>query len=302
MKLQKPDKLATVFYHDVFDYPLSNDDLLMWKVGNKHQVSRLLKPSAGGQANIGCWVESAKGFFFKNGRENLIGKRIVSEKISVKKLELARKAGKVLSFVSTIKMVAVTGSLAMKNADKDSDIDLMIITQKGTLWTTRGICLLLKFLGFPIRTGRKDRKDKLCINMWLDESNLVWPETDRNIYTAHEIAQIVPLVDKNRSYGSFLDKNRWILGWWPNAIKIRNPNIEILNNIKMQNSKFETFFRIYKIGICNLFRIFEPIAFRIQYFYMKSKITREVVTPTRAVFHPNDLGKMVKRKLGVYFN
>jgi hypothetical protein len=35
------------------------------------------------------------------------------------------------------------------------------------------------------------------------------------------------------------------------------------------------------------------IAFEIQYQHMKSKMTRETVTRTRALFHPHDWGKVV---------
>ena len=64
---------------------------------------------------------------------------------------------------------------ALNNAKKNSDIDLLIITSKNTLWTTRIISFaLLKFAGFKLRrAGDKNEKDKLCLNMWLDESDLV---------------------------------------------------------------------------------------------------------------------------------
>ena len=64
--------------------------------------------------------------------------------------------------------------------------------------------------------------------MWLDESDMVWQRKDRNIYTAHEIAQIVPLINKDKTYEKFLSHNRWILDFWPNAVKIRKlqvPNV-----------------------------------------------------------------------------
>ncbi|MDP2631821.1 MAG: hypothetical protein Q8P30_03600, partial [Candidatus Uhrbacteria bacterium] len=99
-----------------------------------------------------------------------------------------------------------------------------------------------------------------------------------NIYTAHEIAQIVPLVNKSNAYEKFLRCNRWILNYWPNSIKIPNYQIQISKSVQKQN-------------------ILENISYRIQYYYMSKKITREVVTPTRAIFHPNDWGKIVLSKL-----
>jgi hypothetical protein len=43
--------------------------------------------------------------------------------------------------------------------------------------------------------------------------------------------------------------------------------------------------------------IFEQIVYKIQLLYMKRKISREVVTPTRAIFHPQDLGRYILSRL-----
>ena len=96
--------------------------------------------------------------------------------IHKKKLIIARKATNLIAKIPTVKFVGITGALAMNNAGRNSDIDLMIITKNGCLWTTRLISYLLTWL-FGFKTRRpKNRleKDKLCLNMWLDESSLVW--------------------------------------------------------------------------------------------------------------------------------
>jgi hypothetical protein len=113
--------------------------------------------------------------------------------------------------------------------------------------------------------------------MWLDEADLVWDRQDRNFYTAHEIAQVIPLVNKGGTFERFIYLNRWIKDYWPNRLKlIRKPK-------KLQSSSLLNFL-IYP---------FELLAFWFQYLYMKKRITREVVTPTRGVFHPRDWGKIV---------
>ena len=93
-----------------------------------------------------------------------------------------------------------------KNNLKNSDIDLLIITRKNMLWTTRALVYgVLKVMGYQLRKPeQKSEKDKLCLNMWLDETSLVWDRKDRNIYTGHEIAQIVPLINKKNIYEKFL--------------------------------------------------------------------------------------------------
>ncbi len=265
-KFSDGEKMA-VLYHNLFDYPLSFAELIKWQEGK----------SITGITGI----TSKNGFYFLEGRESLIYQRLLRKRISTKKLEIALNATRLLKIIPTIKMIAVTGSLAMGNSTDESDIDLMIITSKNTLWITR-LCVycMLYAIRYKLRRPRvKNERDALCLNMWLDESDLVF--RSRNLYTAHEIAQIVPLVNKNKTYEKFLWKNKWILNWWPNSVRIRNPKPEIrkVSSFALRASNF--------------------IAFRMQYFYMKSKITREVVTSTRALFHPQDWGKIVLDRLSI---
>jgi D-beta-D-heptose 7-phosphate kinase/D-beta-D-heptose 1-phosphate adenosyltransferase len=272
-------EVAGVAYHDLFDFPLNFSELIKWKMTGKI----LTKEQA----------LSRNGFYFLEGREGLIYKRALRARTSIKKMEIAKRAAKVLSFIPTIKMVAVTGSLAMENASEESDIDLMIVSKKGTLWSTRLLSYLVIWL-FGIKTRKpKDtnEKDSLCLNIWLDESDLVWGKTQRNIYTAHEIAQIVPLTNKEEIYEKFLYKNKWILNFWPNSVKIRNPNIEIRKKLEFSKFKFLNIVSDFVLSTSNL------IAYKMQYLHMRSKITREVATPTRALFHPQDWSKVVLSRL-----
>lgn len=206
-------------------------------------------------------------------------------------MEIAKKASTILSYVPGIKMIGITGSLAMQNSSEDGDIDLMIITQKGSLWTTRAFAYLLICLFGIQRRYPNDhiQKNRLCLNMWLDESDLVW-QKNRNVYTAHEIAQMVPLVNKDKTYERFLFQNRWILDFWPNAVRVT----------KLQSSKVtkRNFLASVTMSLCNLLTsTVEKMAFRIQHTYMQKKITRELVTPTRALFHPHNWGKIVLGRL-----
>jgi hypothetical protein len=205
--------------------------------------------------------------------------------VSEKKILIAKKASRILSLIPSIKMIAVTGSLAMENAEDKSDIDLMIITKSGALWSTRLFVYFVIYLfGIQKRNpGDKIQEDKLCLNMWMDENDLIW-RSPRNIYTAHEIAQIMPLANKDRTYEKFLFRNKWVLNFWPNSVKIENLRYLTRDTVKIKKSR---------IGE----NLLEKIVFKLQYIHMKAKITREVITKTRAIFHPNDIGKTVLTRL-----
>jgi len=250
---------ASVFYHDFFDYPLAEYELDKWILGEAVKIPK---------QKIIVDHDQQKEFYFLRGRSSLVKKRKKNTEFSNKKFSRAQWAACWLGCLPTVKMVALTGSMAMSNANENSDLDLMVIASKGALWTTRLLSLcLLKILGFPIRrAGEKEQKDKLCLNLWMDEGDLVWGE--KNLFVAHEIAQIIPLAIKDEAYERFLWENSWIKDYWPNAVETVKPK-------RQQVPKSRLF-----VGI-------EVLAFWLQYLYMKRKITSEKVGRTRAQFHPS---------------
>jgi hypothetical protein len=264
-EVMSPGAAVSVIYHDIFDFPLTLTEMIKWESG----------VDLGKEVAIGA----KNGFFFVEGREGIVLKRLMRKRISARKHVIAERAAGILKIIPWVKFIGITGALAMENADDASDVDLIIITRKGTLWQSRLLTLLLLMaVGFPTRRfGQKDQKDKLCLNMWLDENDLIWPKRDRNPYTAHEIAQIVPLVDKMKTYERFIFANRWIKRFWPNAVTVGSK--ETANKRKGNPLLLET------------------LAYLLQLRYMRSKMTREVVSPTRAIFHPHDWSEVVLKKL-----
>ncbi|WKZ25335.1 MAG: hypothetical protein QY322_03000 [bacterium] len=244
----------SVKYHDIFDYKLTKAEAIRWQYKSQKTVVSGIKNK----------------------------RRLQREKYSQKKLIIAKKAAKLISKIPSVLFVGITGSLAMMNAGKNSDIDLMIITKKNTLWITRLFvyCLIITSRQSLRRPQIASERDRLCLNIWLDETDLIWVKKDRNIYTAHEIAQIIPLVNKQKTYEMFLRCNRWILDYWPNSVKISSKQYKVYSNQKS-----------------SLLTIIEPIAYKLQRLYMSSKLTKEVVTPTRALFHPRNNSKYIDRKL-----
>lgn len=251
MALSPRSKNSSVVYHSIFGYPLDKRELKKWTTPQKIKLP-----------------------IYKTASPK---EKLERKKYSTGKLRIAREAAVVLRRVPSVKMAAVTGSLAMLNAGENSDIDLMIVVSAGNLWTTRIIvALLLALAGFRLRrAGESQEKDRLCLNIWLDEKDLAW--TKKNIFTAHEICQIVPLVNKDKTYERFLWENKWVLEYWPEAVKIK---------------RIRT-----KEGGLNL-NIFEPLAYFLQYLYMKPKMTRETVTRSRALFHPVDWSARLEKRLG----
>ena len=266
------DNIFSLIYHSLFEYPLTTLEFIKWQPGKKIRNLKISQVE----------YEYMNGFFYLKGSKGIVTSRMLRKRNSLKKIQIARKASKLLKKIPFIKMIGLTGSLSMFNAKDSSDIDLMLITRKDRLWISRLITLiLLSIYGFKVRRFKdKNEKNKICMNMWMDETNLVWPRKDRNFYTAHEIAQIIPLFDRQKTYQMFLNKNLWLKDYWPNSIKFEKPR-------RIQKKKKSDL-----IG-----KAVEKIAFSLQKFYMRNKITREVINAKKAIFHPIDRSENINTRL-----
>ncbi len=258
---------STLFYHNIFDFPLTANELVTWFTPIKIKKTLRIKKRA--------------DYVFLQGRENILAERKKRQKWSLRKLVIAKNVSKILTKIPTIKMIGITGSLSMMNADLSSDIDFMVVAQSGTLWTTRLLAFfLLKLKNIPTRRfGDNNEKNKICLNLWLDESSLVWKK--RNIFTAHEIAQVLPILEKDWTYQEFLRKNKWIKKYWPNAVVFLDANKKVVKKDGLAQS---------------LIKFIEPLAYFLQRVYMFGKITKEEVGRSKAAFHPINWSEVIKNK------
>lgn len=168
-----------------------------------------------------------------------------------------------------IKMLAVTGSVAACNSEKESDLDVFIVTAKKRIWLTRGfVAVLLKIVGAYPR--QKTPFIKICPNLFVDERNLTWQKKKQTIYTAHEILLMQPIYDKDETYFKFLKSNEWAFKNFVN-FRVTFPN------------KFTSGTKGSR-----LMDVLEKIAMHAQLKLMKQKKTNEVTTNNFIHFNKND--------------
>ncbi len=281
MKLERAI-LQTLVYHDIFDYPLKAEEIHRYQIGeraSRGQIDNSLKLLEKNKK-----IKSQSGLFFLKGRKKIIKLRQSRGRFTRAKLKRAKLYARLLMAIPTIKLVAISGALAMENAQKKDDIDLVIIASKNTLWTTR---LLANILLQPFRrkAGEPHTKDKACLNLFLEEYNL--KIGTQNLYTAHEVAQMRPLWQRQNTYHRFLKANTWVKNYLPN----------------WQASSADSTFAFPQLGIIQLF---EKLAKNLQLFYMKKKITTEKIGKHQLFFHPKDTQnlvlKMYVRKLQKLLN
>jgi predicted nucleotidyltransferase len=204
--------LKTLAYADVFSYPLTAKEIHLFLIGQKTNQTDLAKELKGLKN-----VSQKRGFFYLKNQEKIFFLRQKRKKYSQEKLKIARKVTGWLKLVPWIKMVGITGNLAMNNADMDDDIDLLIVTTKDRLWLSRlSAILIAELLRVRRRPGQKSVANKICLNMFLDEVHLKIPQKEQNLLTAHEICQLRPFFSKDNFYQKFIQQNQWSQKFLPN--------------------------------------------------------------------------------------
>ncbi|GAB4219500.1 MAG: hypothetical protein Fur009_5970 [Candidatus Microgenomates bacterium] len=234
---------------------------------------------------------------------------------------------KLLSFFPQIKLIGLSGSLAMMNAKKEDDIDLFIITSKNRLFTGRFIAVILAQLLnlrrhfvyktrrtnfyapvgplFPLLAEKTSQvaknlasssffSNKVCLNLFFDESDLQAPKFKQSEYVAHEVLQMKPIINKSQTYENFLAANRWVMSFFPNCAKIFNFKFLISNkllNLKNKNYKLN---KNLKLKIENFGNWLENMFKKFQLKLINKHKTTEIITDFQLWFHPDDFEKRIK--------
>ena len=286
--------VQTLAYCDLFTFPLTATEL--WqrlylspppkKVGKRqfrHVLGELLQKNQVAKKGI---------YYFLPGKEAICHLRQKRQRISQKKWQRLLNLVKLLTKLPTIQMIAVTGALAMNNAQENDDIDLLIITSRHRLWLTRILLIgLLEALGCRRRPHDRQVTNKVCLNMFLEETALKIPSLKQNLYTAYEVVQTRPVVERNQTYQRFWLANQdWIKEYLPNLqITSGQPSTRAqAEGLQALSRKRDIFGR--------LLDSLEKVAYYLQVWYMRSGKTWETVTPQMAFFHPKDIGQEILKR------
>ena len=146
-------------------------------------------------------------FYSLQNNEAIASRR---KKGNAKARMMLETAGGIAGFLSRfpfVRGVAVSGSLSKNFADEESDIDFFIITKRNRLWLARTLMHLFKKFTFLI-----GRQHLFCMNYYIDEDQLEIKE--KNIYTAIEVATLIPLRGIE-SFQHFFTANKWITDYLP---------------------------------------------------------------------------------------
>jgi hypothetical protein len=215
--------LATVVYYDILDYPLTSFEIWKYLISynTKHiayskkdeiTLADVIKELENDEIKKN--LEEYQGFYFLKGRKELAKERKERNKISEKKFKIIKRAVWWLRFVPFIRTIAVTGRMAMKNADWKSDLDLFVVIKSGHIFTGRMLVTgLVHILG--IRRYGKKIANRVCLNYFVTDESLEISLKD--LFSSSEYSFIVPVFGWE-VFRHFKEKNMWIKNYRINYI------------------------------------------------------------------------------------
>ena len=122
---------------------------------------------------------------------------------------------KFIKWIPWLKMIWVGNSISMNSSSKESDIDLLIVTDNNSMWLVR---ILVTFI-FQILWVRKNDKyhaGRFCLSFfctldWLD----FWKfSLEKDPYLYFWILYFKPILDYNNTYNLFIEKNSSWANFW----------------------------------------------------------------------------------------
>lgn len=193
----------TLAYADLFRYPLTAHELHRYLHGR-------MVGCAGVEGALAAGVDGVQhedGYYALVGRTGLAAHRLGLRRASASLGARARGYATLLKYLPYVRMVGLTGSLAIGNPARRADIDLMIVTAPGRVWLCRAaIVAVVRLVGLG--------GDVLCPNYLVAEDALALDSV--TIYDAHELAQMVPLYGRE-AYLRLWSANPGVQALLPNA-------------------------------------------------------------------------------------
>jgi hypothetical protein len=200
----RPSLLKTMAYFDLFNYPLSLDDIhrFLDTETDEASIERVVRAleHEGRIYRIGP-------YYSLQNDPALAERRLRGEIHADELLPIAERNARLLYQFPFVRGICVSGSLSKRCADERADIDFFIITHSNRLWIARTLMHLLKKLSYL-----RGHQHRFCMNYYIDEEALEIKE--KNIFTATELLTLMPMCG-NGSLDRFFEANEWTSRYLP---------------------------------------------------------------------------------------
>jgi hypothetical protein len=200
--------MRTILYADVFDFAMTPAEIHHYLIHDQPVTREQVAAALTASPDLRQHLTQRDGYVAQTDHASLIALRQEREALAAAQWARAVAWSRWLARLPFVRMVALTGALAMRNPSApDDDIDYLVVTGEGRVWLARGLAILI------VRVGRL-RGVTLCPNYVLAENALA--QSRRDLYIAHEVAQAHPFYG-HEIYAALRDANRWLTVYLPNA-------------------------------------------------------------------------------------
>jgi len=231
--------LTTVAYFDIFKFPLTKEEIFesLWRadIQNDAPISRTDFEKALNRL-VPARLAKQQGFYSIDSPniEEKIAQRKQNYLDCLEKHKIARKNARLISRFPFVKAIFICNNLAYNNARDSADIDYLIITRTGQIWTAR--FLITSFISLLGRRPGKTNKNKICLSFWLTEDSLNLQELlyAEDIYLHFWLKQLMPVWDPENFLEKLWRANPWLKWRLPHAQQYA-PNH--LKSVALRNTK-----------------------------------------------------------------
>lgn len=211
----KESILKTIVFYDLFDCPLTPFEIWSY-CGIKCGLADVMEA-----LDDIRHLEEKSGFYFLRGREEIVAVRLRNYNYANRKFKRALRVARLFKLIPWIRMIAVGNQMGANNLRDESDIDFFIITETKRIWITRWFCAgIAKIL--KLRPQPNKKRDTICLSFYItsedmDTRQLMLKDgVCHDIYYINWLANLVPIYDKDDTYGAFIKANSWLSDYLPN--------------------------------------------------------------------------------------
>lgn len=206
--------LKTLLYADVFNFPLTVEEIHHFLIADLPVSLAAVKHSLDTSPTLKRLLCTSGTYYALAERSSLIHVREEREVVAQALFPHAQRYGIWLARLPFVRMVSLTGALAMRNpSDAHDDLDYFIVTLPGRVWLARALAVAVVKLV-------QRRGIVICPNYVVATDALAQKRCD--LFIAHEVVQMMPLFG-DAIYTQLRQQNIWVEQQLPNAVSTFQP-------------------------------------------------------------------------------
>jgi len=229
--------IKTLAFFDIFERPLTLEEIwqfLYQKPASQMHASQMQVLIGLQKLEKNHQILGKNQYFCLSNRKSIIDKFLQNQSFIHGRLQKVRWVVKILRLVPFVKNISIINSLSFRTSNEASDIDLLIITKKGRLWTARALTvLLLEIIGQ--NKNKWYQAGKFCLGFAFDETRLDLKKIAKGheVHFMYWLANLLPVYDRE-IYHQLIEVNylnNFLPNWRTPKIKINREKVGLIEKL-----------------------------------------------------------------------